>query len=85
MANPIETKVIPVRGASHRFAQGKIEETNAVFILSKRTGMTVEQTQSAKWNQVGTFPIIREAIDRSTKDDFFNRPYDEAKKLWPDF
>ena len=83
MTNPIETKVIPVRGASHRFAQGKIEDANDGIILSKKTGMTVDQTQSAEWELVGTFPIIHDAIDRSTKDDFFNRPYDEAKKLWP--
>ena len=81
----IETEIIPVADKSPKFVQGKIEEVNDVFSLSRKEGKTHTECSKDTWRYVGIFSTLRGAIERSSKDDFFNTTYDKANKIWPQF
>lgn len=82
----IKTKTIPVKSnGTPKFAQGKIEETDGKFTLSRKSGNTfgIEQTES--WEKIGVFENLKDAIERSSKEDFFNRSIADTQKVWPEF
>lgn len=82
----IKTETIPVRSnGTPKFVQGKIEENDGAFILSRRSGNTFESVQTEKWDKIGVFENLQDVIVRSSDEDFFNRPIAKTQKVWPKF
>ncbi len=81
----IETDIISIRSSgTPRFVKGKIDETDGKFMLSRKTSNIQDAIQSQSWEQIGEFDNLRDAIERSSDGDFFNRTIEKTRKLWPE-
>lgn len=82
----IKTVIIPIRSnGTPKFAQGKIEETDGKFTLSRKSGNTFGIVQTESWKEIGVFENLKDAIVRSSDKDFFNRSIADTQKVWPKF
>ena len=82
----IETDIVAVKSTgTPKFAKGKIEEKNGGFELSCKTGNTPQDVQTGEWIKKGDFSNLRDAIERSSQQDVFNRSITHTHPLWPAF